>query len=190
MSDVKKTIEIALNIVGADTKSTKKVITAFDNVTKQVDLTTASVTKFQESLKKITAPKSLVTIAESLKGFKDFKPPNITKFVANLSELGKIEKFPPLLGFVNQLIRISGIKIPSLVPFANGAEKLVKVDLSKLKSQITVMESGLKKLAVINLDKLESVLRNLAKTNLGAVNSQLNKTKNAIKDTGDVAQSS
>jgi len=191
MADVKKTVEIALKIVGADTKSLKTVLSAFESITKAVDATTASVTKLQQTLNKITVPKSFDTFVTSLKTLNQIKAPNLDKIAVGFQKLGAIAesgKIPDLKPFATQLKTLQGIKLPNLGQIATGFKTILNTNLSAFASKIGILEKGLQRLGAINLDKLSSTLRNLNKINLTKVAGDIKRVDTAMKQSGETAQ--
>ncbi len=186
MSDVKKTVEIALNIVGADTKSTKKVIAAFENITKTVDKTTTSINNFQKSLNSIKVPKSFGTIVESLKQLGGIKAPNLNNIAEGFQKLGAIKIPPNLDPFATQLKKLDGIKLPNLKQIADGLQLIMSKEgsLSGFNMKMTTLQSGLSRLQGITLPNLKQIstgLKALMSTPLSGFNMKLTTLQTGLK---------
>lgn len=190
MADVRKTVEIALRVVGVDLKKIADVSKAFEKVQKSIDTTTKYVNNLQKTLNSMKVPSSLSKIVSSFKELDKIKAPNLVNIANGFDKLGKMKAPPDLSKFVKELEKFSNIKLSGISGLVNGLNRLVKISFSGFNMKITTIETGLKRLATVNLDRLSTVLKNLNKINLGGVAQNLNKVETSLKKTGDAAQSS
>ncbi len=67
MADVRKTVEIALNVVGIDQSKIRAVSSSFTKISTTVDSATNSINKFKSMLESIKTPASLDKVVTSFK---------------------------------------------------------------------------------------------------------------------------
>jgi len=187
-SDVKKTVEIALKIVGVDLDKLKTISTAFENIQKAADNATKSLKKFNDEFKKIKTPIGLGKVITSLTELSKLKMPNLNNIAIGFKKLGEMKSVPDLSKFVPELKKLEGIDIPKVNSLATGLKNLMAINFSGFSKKIATIEKGLRKLADINLDKLTETLKHLNTLNLKKAAAELRSLNEAMKKTGTTAQ--
>ncbi len=192
MADVKKTVEIALNIIGADTKTLKTVVTSFEAIQKAVDSATISINKFQKALDSIKIPGSFSQIVDSLKQLSGIKVPNLTNIATGFDKLGKLKAPPDLSKFVTELEKFAGIKLPGVSTLVAGFEKLTKLDVDGVVNKIRQLNTALAELDKKGgISAFKNFSRDVAtmKTSFGSAEQSTKQMSNALKEVGATATS-
>jgi TP901 family phage tail tape measure protein len=187
MADVTKTVEIALKIVGVDLNKINSVISVFNTLQKSVNSVTKSVDTFKKSLESIKQPPALTKVVSSLQKVSKVKTTNLTNISKGFEKLGKIKVPPDFSGFVKQLQKLARIKSSGISRLAAALQKLMKTSLSGFAMKVTTLETGLRRLAAINVANITAALKVMAGINLSKATSETKKLKEVIKDTGTVA---
>lgn len=191
MADVKKTVEIALKIVGADTKTLKTVVSSFEAIQKAVDSATKAVDGFKKKMDSIKVPSSLKQIETAFRNLNKLKLPSLTGIADNLNKLSKI-KPPSLTSFVTQLTKLSQItKFPSITPLVNGLRSLSSLRIGPIIAKIQELNTALKKLedrgGISAFKKFASDVSGM-KTAFSSAASSMTQMNNKLRETGAVAQ--
>lgn len=190
MADVRKTVEIALQVIGVDLKKIEKISSAFVTVQKQVEQTTTFVGKLQKKLDNIKAPKSLQEVIVALQKIDKIKAPNLTNIANGFDRLGKMVKPPDLSPFVKELQKFSDIRLPNISTLINGFTKLTGIPIKPLISKIAALNG-----AIAALDKKGkiSAFTNFArdvskmKTAFSSAADSMNKMRTVMNKTGESA---
>lgn len=194
MSDVRKTVEIALQVVGVDLKKIAEVSKAFESVQKSIENTTKYVSNFQKSLSTLKAPSSLTQVIDTLKQLDKVKAPNLSNIANGFDKLGKMKAPPDISAFVTELRKFSGIKLPGLNTLVNGFKRLVDLPVHAIVVKIRSLNTALAELdkrggirAFKNFASDVSTLKSAFSTAATAtqnMSNQLRQVGNAAQDSG------
>ncbi len=193
MADVRKTVEIALQVVGFDASKVKAIATIFENVQKSVTKATESVKSFQAALDTIKPPPTLTSTINTLKQLDKIKVPNLNAIANGFDKIGKMQTPPDLSKFAQELSKLSGIKLPGITALVTGFKKLIELDVNGVVNKIRSLNTALK-----DLDKRGgiSAFKNFAndvsrlQLAFGSAASSMNHMNKAMKDTGTQADRS
>ncbi len=146
MADVKKTVEIALKVVGIDFNKLNKLATTFQTLQAAVDKTKTSIESLQSSLDKIKAPTSLTQVITGLQQLEKVKIPSLTGLANGFNKISQIKEPPNLAPFVTELKKFAGIKLPGITALTNGFKKLTELNVNNLINKIRSLNTALSEL--------------------------------------------
>lgn len=193
MSDVRKTVEIALQVVGIDAKNIKSIVTIFTDIQKAVSKTNDTLSSFQKSLNAMKAPKSLSGIIDSLTKLSKTKIPSIANFAKGLQKLGDMKKPPDLSRFVKELLKFSTIKLPGVNALVSGFKKLTEIPVNAVVNRIRMLNTALSELdkkGGLRTFKLFARDVRQLKTAFGSAAASTQKMVSQLNSVGDAAQRS
>lgn len=192
MSDVRKTVEIALKVVGIDFSKLTSLADTFKKIETSVNTAKTSIDNLQKSLDKVKPPQSLTQVVNSLKQLEKVKIPSLTSLANGFNKISQIS--PPNLGpFVAELKKFANIKLPGITTLVNSFKKLTELNVNTVINKIRSLNT-----ALAELDKRGgiSAFKNFArdvrqmKTAFSAAASSTQKMVNQLKNVGNEAQSS
>lgn len=187
MADVRKTVEIALQVVGVDIQKVSEISKVFSNIQKTIEAATSSVGKFQKSLDSVKTPKAISQVVESLKQVDKIKVPNLTNIVNGFDKLGKMSKPPSIAAFVNAVQKFSNLKLTGVATLVNGFKKFTELPINAIVAKIKQLNTALAELYKKGgMSTFNNFTKDLSKikTAFTSAASSLSKMKTAMESTG------
>ncbi len=163
MADVSKNVEIALKIVGANDKTLKSLVGAFENIQKAVNSTTASIDKFKTTLESIKVPAGMANVTTAFKELNGIKFSNLNQIATGFAKLKEIGTPHDLKPFATEMKKLQGITLPNLGQIGTGLEKIIKTPLSSFAMKIGTLDTNLRRLQGITLPNLGQIANGLEK---------------------------
>lgn len=191
MADVRKTVEIALKVVGVDLKKIDSLAESFKKVQTSVDGAVKSVERLQTTLSALKTPDSLTRIVSNLQKLENLKIPSLNSLAIGFEKIAKIETPPDLAPFVKELQKFAKIRLPGLTNMVNGFKKLTELNVNNVINRIRSLNTALRE-----LDKRGgmSVFKQLSKdvaylrSVFGSASQASQKLIHALGQTGNAAE--
>lgn len=146
MADVRKTVEIALKVVGVDLKKIDSLAESFKKVQTSVDGAVKSVERLQTTLSALKTPDSLTRIVSNLQKLENLKIPSLNSLATGFEKIAKIETPPDLAPFVKELQKFAKIRLPGLTNMVNGFKKLTELNVNNVINRIRSLNTALREL--------------------------------------------
>jgi TP901 family phage tail tape measure protein len=190
MADIKKVIEISIDVIGNIGSKLQDASNSFLSVAQSLDAFSSAATEADLSVNTIVDSINSLGVA-----FDKIKPPSdsFNKMYTELEKLSKLRvpnlknivdamdqmqgmSIPNLDSMTTELKKLDGIKAPQLDQFAKGLERLEKIKITQLNTKITALSGSLKNLSDIKvpqLDQLAKGLQKLADINISQMNTKI-----------------
>src|SRR6056297_3109328 len=184
-SDAQKVVDIALKLTGIDPKKISPLVTAFENLDKNVKKTQTSINNLQKSLTSLKTPPALTSLSKSLGSLSKVKLKDLGPLATNLTKLSKISTFPNIGTFVNNLQKISTTSFAGLQNITKSFQALINLNIASIVTKLRDFNTALaaleKRGGLSTFSKFASDIRNM-KAALDSSQGSINKVTKSLGD--------
>jgi len=185
MADVRKTVEVTINVTGANKAQLENIANNFNIIANAVQSVSAKLTALKSDLGSFESSKGITDIVNNVKKFENIKVPNIKQIAQGFERFSKIKSPPDLGKFADEAKKFGNIKVPNINSLSKGIEKLADASLNMQLAgrRLRIIHRNMKRLSEVkppNLTSFVNGLKKLISLDIGAISDKIKRLVSSI----------